>query len=185
MQFKAVVVAVVIVFIAFPGESEAKRFGFRSSASTPKPSTSHASPPARHSEIESSLETGSLRAIARSAARNSSDGTSNQAGLTEDNATVESMSAEQIQRRVAKQAEEERLSKQADEERKATLERQKAERDRLAMLAAAEQEKQERARKAEAAREERARKQLERERQCNIQPVMTDAEIAICKEVWR
>ena len=39
------------------------------------------------------------------------------------------------------------------------------------------------------AREERAREEarlrLERERSCLIKPVMTDAEIAHCKEVWR
>ncbi|CAG0931694.1 MAG: hypothetical protein EFKGCFLK_02618 [Rhodocyclaceae bacterium] len=39
------------------------------------------------------------------------------------------------------------------------------------------------------AREERAREaereRLERERQCRIKPVMTDAEITLCKEVWR
>ncbi len=39
------------------------------------------------------------------------------------------------------------------------------------------------------AREERARERqrerLERERLCVIKPVMTDAEKALCKEVWR
>lgn len=49
--------------------------------------------------------------------------------------------------------------------------------------------KEEEAEAGRLAREERAREEekerLERERQCIIKPVMTDAEIARCKEVWR
>lgn len=49
--------------------------------------------------------------------------------------------------------------------------------------------KEEQAEARRLAREERAREQekkrAERERQCLIKPVMTDAEIAFCKEVWR
>ena len=49
--------------------------------------------------------------------------------------------------------------------------------------------KEEQAEARRVAREERAREQerarAERERQCVIKPVMTDAEIAFCKEVWR
>jgi hypothetical protein len=49
--------------------------------------------------------------------------------------------------------------------------------------------KEEQAEARRLAREERAREQVreraERERQCIIKPVMTDAEIAFCKEVWR
>lgn len=49
--------------------------------------------------------------------------------------------------------------------------------------------KEEQAEARRLAREERAREaekeRLERERQCRIKPVMTDAEITLCKEVWR
>lgn len=50
----------------------------------------------------------------------------------------------------------------------------------------AEAEKAEAARLARLEREKEAERQrIERERQCVIKPVMTDAEIAKCKEVWR
>lgn len=49
--------------------------------------------------------------------------------------------------------------------------------------------KEEQAEARRLAREERAREQererVERERLCVIKPVMTDAQIAQCKEVWR
>jgi hypothetical protein len=49
--------------------------------------------------------------------------------------------------------------------------------------------KEEKAEARRLAREERAREQererVERERLCVIKPVMTDAQIAQCKEVWR
>ena len=49
-----------------------------------------------------------------------------------------------------------------------------------------EQEKAEARRIARLERQKEAdRQRLERERQCVIKPVMTDAEIAKCKEVWR
>ena len=49
-----------------------------------------------------------------------------------------------------------------------------------------EQEKAEARRIARLERQKEAdRQRLERERQCVIKPVMTDAEIAQCKEVWR
>jgi len=91
-----------------------------------------------------------------------------------------------------KQAEQERLAKIAQAERKAELESKKAESDRLAKAAEAEKASQEKAEKAEAQRiarlereKEEARQRQERERQCVIKPVMTDAQIAQCKEVWR
>jgi hypothetical protein len=91
-----------------------------------------------------------------------------------------------------KQAEQERLAKIAQAERKAEMESKKAESNRLAKAAETEKASQEKAEKAEArriARLEREREatriRLERERMCVIKPVMTDAQIAQCKEVWR
>ncbi|MBI4987997.1 MAG: hypothetical protein HZC23_04165 [Rhodocyclales bacterium] len=91
-----------------------------------------------------------------------------------------------------KQAEQVRLAKIAQAERKAELERKKTESDRLAQEAEAEKTRQEKAEKAEAQRiarleqqKEEERQRLERERLCVIKPVMTDAQIAQCKEVWR
>ncbi len=91
-----------------------------------------------------------------------------------------------------KQAEQERLAKIALAERKSQQESRRAEIERLAKEADAEKSRQEMAEKAEAqriARQEREqeleRLRQEREQQCVILPVMTDAQIAKCKEVWR
>ena len=71
-------------------------------------------------------------------------------------------------------------------------ESRKSEDERLAKEAEAERLRQEQAEKAEAERiarlereKEAERQRVERERLCVIKPVMTDTEIAQCKEVWR
>lgn len=91
-----------------------------------------------------------------------------------------------------KQAEQERMAKIEQAQRKTELESKKAESDRLAKAAEAEKTSQEKAEKAEAQRiarlereKEEERQRLERESQCVIKPVMTDAQIVQCKEVWR
>jgi len=98
----------------------------------------------------------------------------------------------EIRAQADKQAEQERMANIAQAERKADLESKKAESDRLAKAAEAEKASQEKAEKAEAQRiarlereKEEERQRQERERQCVIKPVMTDAQIAQCKEVWR
>lgn len=59
----------------------------------------------------------------------------------------------------------------------------------LAQKAAAEEEAQRQREEAEERRrdaeKDAAERKRERERRCVIRPVMSDAEIATCKEVWR
>lgn len=50
---------------------------------------------------------------------------------------------------------------------------------------AAERKRAEAEEKKRAAREAAEEKKRERARQCQIKPVMTDAQIQLCKEVWR
>lgn len=186
MHIKLAVLAVAVMLVAYPGESEARRFGggVRIS-STPKTSSpSYSVPTIRvHTNNNSSAPSGNALAVG-----------SVPYGTVSKNAAqaLEPLSPEEARRRAEKQAEDERLAKIANEERKAAQAKEKAEQERLAAIGAIEREKQEQVQKAEALRiakleaeQERARKQLARERQCKIQPVMTDAEIALCKEVWR
>ena len=75
---------------------------------------------------------------------------------------------------------------------KGEREKLRAENERRAAGLDSEKSRQEQARLAEErrqAREEKAREQeklrLARERSCVVKPVMTDEEIANCREVWR
>lgn len=186
MYIKLAVAAVAVMLVAYPGESEAKRFGVRVS-STPKTTSPSYSVPTIRVHTNSSSGSPSGNALATGTVPYGSGSVSKNAAQA-----LEPMSPEEARRRAEKQAEDERLAKIADDQRKAAQEKEKAEQERLAAIGAAEREKQERAEKAEALRiakleaeQERARKQLEKERQCKILPVMTDAEIAFCKEVWR
>jgi flagellar motility protein MotE (MotC chaperone) len=85
-----------------------------------------------------------------------------------------------------------RLAKIAKEAEDKRLAREAAEKKRLADVAAAEKaerDKEEAKRRIEQDRivkaDERKRMQMERERSCVVKPVMTDAEMANCKKVWR
>lgn len=83
-------------------------------------------------------------------------------------------------------AEEQKVPQMAEEVRL------KEEQDRLAAIAAVKRAEQAKKDKEEAARQASIEKEKEivrqrqaRERLCVIKPVMSDAEIAVCKEVWR
>lgn len=117
-------------------------------------------------------------------------------GATAGAAVAKTLSPEEVRKANDERAQEEQRELKAAEERKAREAaeeaRKKEERERLAAIAAAAREEREK-REAQAA-ERRAQiekeKEIERQRQarlnqCAFKPVMTDAEMAICREVLR
>lgn len=85
-----------------------------------------------------------------------------------------------------------KLAKAAKETEDKRLAREATEKKRVADVAAAEKaerDKEEAKRRIEQDRiikaEERKRLEMERERSCVVKPVMSDAEIANCRKVWR
>ena len=173
------------IFLVFAPDAEAKRLGSSSSA---KKTADHP---------ESSISTVPKVSVSASAS-GASPGTAAAtigatAAVAAAGAAVARTPSPEEQKRLderlaAKQAEEERLKKMAAERQLAENIKAEEEKARLEKLAAEEQSRQKKLELREQARlaeEQRVQEQKDRERQCVILPVMSDAQIAKCREVWR
>lgn len=174
------------IFLVFAPDAEAKRLGSSSSA---KKTADHP---------DSSISTAPKMSVSASASGASSGSTAAAtigatAAVAAAGAAVARTPSPEEQKRLderlaAKQAEEERLKKMAAERQLAENIKAEEEKARLEKQAAEEKSRQNKLELREQARlaeEQRIQEQKDRERQCVILPVMSDAQIAKCREVWR
>lgn len=183
-----------IVTLALPFDSEARRVGGGGSSSA-----------ARHSSSEAG-GTVNKNISVNLGGRGASGGTGSgvagavaagAAGAVVGNAVAKALSPEEEKKIADQKAEEERLAKIVNLDRQVDEETRKANAERYAAKLAAdkataeraEQERKEKAENDRLARLERERleeqQRKDREKLCVIRPVMSDAAIALCKEVWR
>lgn len=177
--------AAAMIF-AFSPDAEARRLG----GSGSHHSTSHHEKTGALSEDSSTASAGTKLNI--SSHRESSSAATEVAPDTPGSTPARPLSPEEQkrmeERRTARQAEEDRLRKVLAERQLAENIKAEEEKARLEKQAAAEklrQENLERKEKARLAEEQRIQDLKDRERQCVILPVMSDAQIATCREVWR
>lgn len=202
MKTKAVILSLsAVLLIGFATVGEAKRFGGgKSSGSHPAPARK---PDHKDDELPEDRDapTVNIRLPASRSSGASTSSTTTSAGtaaLAADTGSAAEvvLSPEEVKRINEQRALEERLAQKAAEEQKAREAaedaRKKEEQVRIAALAAAARAQREKREQQEAERRARIEHEQEielhrqaRMNQCVIKPVMTDAEIAICKEVWR
>lgn len=202
MKTKTVILALSAVLLTgFATVGEAKRFGggksYRSYSAPAKKADAKRDEPA--AADDSPLANIRLPVSGRGA---STSGTVTSAGAGAAGAAAgadaaeEEPSPEDLKRMAEQRALEEQIVKRLAEERKAREAaeeaRKKEEQERLAAIAAAERAEKEKREQADADRRARIEndKEIERQRQarlnaCVVKPVMTDAEIETCKEIWR
>lgn len=175
----AIFVLSAVLLIGFSTTGEAKRFGGgKSSGINATPSKK-----AHDNEDESSESKGGP-AVSIRLSRPGGSGASTEStampvgaagfGVAADSADAKALSPEEAMEIRKKQAQDELRARKEMEERKAALaemkKREKQEAERLALI---NNEK-------EADAQRKARESL-----CVIKPVMTDADISLCREVWR
>ncbi len=193
----AILALSAVLLIGFATVAEAKKFGGgKSSGSSAAP----AKKPGNKADEPSEPKGGSTVSIRLPGpgGGNSSTGSTAMSvgaaalGAAAGSASARNLSPEEAKKTLEKQALKEQRAQKAEEERKAEETRKKEEQKQLwdkAAVVLAEKEKRE---KLEAAHltQIKNEKEIERQRKarenlCVIKPVMTDAEIALCKEVWR